>query len=246
MDYTDNLCNRNEICVIRIIICMIYENLSAVRRRIKEASERAGRRAEGIILVCVTKTVEIPLIEEALAAGVADIGESRVRDAEEKFRAIGARAKWHLIGRLQTNKVKDAVRIFDLIHSVDSLRLAEEISKRARAINKTQEILVEVKTSEEAAKYGVAPEEAIALVEKAAALPNIKIMGLMTMAPIVSDAEETRPYFRRLRELSGAIAARKIDNVSMRRLSMGMTRDFEVAVEEGANMIRVGHAIFEG
>jgi len=225
---------------------MISENLKIVRGKIEEAARRAGKRADDIILICVTKTVGIPLIEEALAAGASDIGESRVRDAEEKFRVIGTRAKWHLIGRLQTNKVKDAVRIFDLIHSVDSLRLAQEISKRAGAIDKTQEILVEVKTSEEAAKYGAAPEEAIALVEKAAVLPNIRITGLMTIAPLVQDAGQARPYFRRLRQLFEAIAARKIDNVSMRHLSMGMTRDFEVAVEEGADMIRVGHAIFEG
>lgn len=225
---------------------MIPENSIIVRSRIKEAAERAGRRADDIILVCVTKTVGVPQIEEALAAGVADIGESRVQDAEIKFKAIGMRAKWHLIGHLQTNKVKDAVRIFDLIHSVDSLKLAEEISKRAGVFDKTQEILVEVKTSEEATKYGAATEKVLDLVEKAAALPHIKIMGLMTMAPIVSDAEEARPYFKRLREISEAIAAKKIDNVNMRYLSMGMTQDFEVAIEEGANMVRVGHAIFEG
>lgn len=225
---------------------MIPENSIIVRSRIKEAAERAGRRADDIILVCVTKTVGVPQIEEALAAGVADIGESRVQDAEIKFKAIGMRAKWHLIGHLQTNKVKDAVRIFDLIHSVDSLKLAEEISKRAGVFDKTQEILVEVKTSEEATKYGAAPGEILDLVGKTAALPHIKIMGLMTMAPIVSDAEEARPYFKRLREISEAIAAKKIDNVNMRYLSMGMTQDFEVAIEEGANMVRVGHAIFEG
>ncbi|MDP3786294.1 MAG: YggS family pyridoxal phosphate-dependent enzyme [Candidatus Omnitrophota bacterium] len=225
---------------------MIPENSIIVRSRIKEAAGRAGRRADDIILVCVTKTVGVPQIEEALAAGAADIGESRVQDAEIKFKAIGARAKWHLIGHLQTNKVKDAVRIFDLIHSVDSLKLAEEISKRAGVFDKTQEILVEVKTSEEATKYGAATEEVLDLVEKAAALPHIKIMGLMTMAPVVSDAEEARPYFKRLREISEAIAAKKIDNVNMRYLSMGMTQDFEIAIEEGANMVRVGHAIFEG
>ncbi|MDP2942271.1 MAG: YggS family pyridoxal phosphate-dependent enzyme, partial [Candidatus Omnitrophota bacterium] len=183
---------------------MIPENSIIVRSRIKEAAERAGRRADDIILVCVTKTVGVPQIEEALAAGAADIGESRVQDAEIKFKAIGARAKWHLIGHLQTNKVKDAVRIFDLIHSVDSLKLAEEISKRAGVFDKTQEILVEVKTSEEATKYGAATEEVLGLVEKAAALPHIKIMGLMTMAPVVSDAEEARPYCKRLREISEA------------------------------------------
>jgi len=225
---------------------MISENLRAVRGRIKEAAGRAGRRADDIILVCVTKTAGIPGIEEALAAGAADIGESRVQDAEIKFMAIGKRAKWHLIGHLQTNKVKDAARIFDLIHSVDSLKLAEEISKRAGADGKTQEILIEVKTSKEAAKYGVGTEAVFELIKKASALPHIKIMGLMTMAPIVPDAGQARPYFRRLRELSEGISAKKIDNVSMRYLSMGMTQDFEVAIEEGANIVRIGRAIFEG
>ena len=235
---------------------MISENLKIVRGRIEEAARRAfrprpcmqerGRRADDIILVCVTKTVAAPQIEEALAAGVADIGESRIQEAEVKFKAIGPRARWHLIGHLQTNKVKDAVRIFDLIHSVDSLKLAEEISGRAGVFGKTQEILIEVKTSEEAAKYGVPPEEVFDLVEKAAVLPHIKIMGLMTMAPLVPDPQEARPYFKRLRELSEAIASRKMANVNMRYLSMGMTQDFEAAIEEGANMVRIGHAIFEG
>lgn len=225
---------------------MISENLKIVRIRIEEAARRAGRRADEIILVCVTKTVAVPQIEEALAAGAADIGESRVQDAEVKFKAIYPRAKWHLIGHLQTNKVKDAVRIFDLIHSVDSLKLAEEISGRAGASGKTQEILIEVKTSEETTKYGVAPGEVFDLVEKAAVLPHIKIMGLMTMAPLVPDPQEARPYFKRLRELSEAIASRKMANVNMRYLSMGMTQDFEAAIEEGANMVRIGHAIFEG
>lgn len=225
---------------------MISENLRAVRKKIEEAARRAGRQAGGIILVCVTKTVAVPQIEEALACGATDIGESRVQDAAVKFKAIGARARWHLIGHLQTNKVKDAVRIFGLIHSVDSLKLAEEISKRAGVFDKTQEILIEVKTSEEATKYGALPDEVFDLVEKAAVLPNIKIMGLMTMAPVVSDAREARPYFKRLKELSEAIAAKKIENVNMRYLSMGMTQDFEAAIEEGANMVRIGHAIFEG
>lgn len=225
---------------------MISENLRNVRIRIKEAAHRAGRRADDIILVCVTKTVAMPQIEEALAEGAADIGESRVQDAEVKFKAIGPRAKWHLIGHLQTNKVKDAVRIFDLIHSVDSIKLAEEVSRRAGVFGKTQEILIEVKTSEEAAKYGVPPGEVFDLVEKTAVLPRIKIMGLMTMAPFVPEADQARPYFRRLRELSEAIAAKKIDNVSMRYLSMGMSQDFEAAIEEGANIVRIGHAIFEG
>jgi len=225
---------------------MISENLRNVRIRIKEAARRAGRRADDIILVCVTKTVAMPQIEEALAAGAADIGESRIQDAEVKFKAIGPRAKWHLIGHLQTNKVKDAVRIFDLIHSVDSIKLAEEVSRRAGAFGKAQEILIEVKTSREAAKYGAAPGEVFDLVEKAAVLPHIKIMGLMTMAPFVPEADQARPYFRRLRELSGEIAAKKMDNVSMRYLSMGMSQDFEAAIEEGANIVRIGHAIFEG
>ncbi|MDD4879207.1 MAG: YggS family pyridoxal phosphate-dependent enzyme [Candidatus Omnitrophica bacterium] len=225
---------------------MIAENIQAVRERIRRAAERVGKKERDITLVCVTKTIGAPQIEEALAAGVTDIGESYVQAAEIKFKAIEFRAKWHLVGHLQTNKVKEAVRMFDFIHSVDSLKLAEEISKRSAGLLDPKKVLIEVKISEEATKYGVPPEQALPLIEKIAVLPNIKVLGLMTMAPFTENPEESRPYFERLRKLSLLILTKRVRNVDMRYLSMGMTQDFEVAIEEGANIIRVGHAIFGG
>ncbi len=225
---------------------MIYENLMYVRRSIENAAKRIGRSGDEIVLVCVTKEVGIPQIEQAIKAGVTDIGENYIQDAVKKFDAIGKKVKWHFIGHLQTNKVKDAVRIFDLIHSVDSLKLAQKISKQASKLRIVKDILIEVKTSAEATKYGVLPEGVSNLIEEISTLPNLRVMGLMTMAPIVDVPEKARPYFRRLRELSQAIAARKVENVRMQWLSMGMTQDFEVAIEVGANMVRIGRAIFEG
>ncbi|MDD5073156.1 MAG: YggS family pyridoxal phosphate-dependent enzyme [Candidatus Omnitrophica bacterium] len=225
---------------------MIPENIRGVKERIRLAAGKIGKNDRDITLVCVTKTVDVPRIEEALAAGVTDIGENYVQAAEIKFKAIEYRAKWHLIGHLQTNKVKEAVRMFDLIHSVDSLKLAEEISKRSAGLLDPKKVLIEVKTSEEATKYGVLPEQALPLIEKIAVLPHIKVMGLMTMAPFTENPEDSRPYFERLKKLSLLILTKRIRNVDMRYLSMGMTQDFEVAIEEGANIIRIGHAIFGG
>ncbi|MFH0771885.1 MAG: YggS family pyridoxal phosphate-dependent enzyme [Candidatus Omnitrophota bacterium] len=224
---------------------MISENLNIIRGRIETAAGRCGRRAKDIILVCVTKTVNVSCIEEAISAGISDIGESYVREASEKLELIGSRVRWHLIGHLQTNKVKEAVEIFDLIHSLDSLRLAEEISARAGKKGLVKEALIEVKTSAESAKYGVLPDELFRIIEKVARLPNLKIKGLMTMAPFSDKPEDSRPYFKRLKQLFTELSERKIENVDMRYLSMGMTQDFEIAIEEGANMVRIGRAIFK-
>lgn len=223
---------------------MISDKLQVVKERIRLAAEKVGRNDRDIVLVCVTKTVGVPQMEEAIAAGATDIGESYVQAAEIKFKAIGEKAKWHLIGHLQTNKVREAVQIFDLIHSVDSLKLAEEISRRAAGLREPKKILLEVKTSEEATKYGVFPEQALPLIERMSALPNIKVMGLMTMAPFTENPEESRPYFQKLKKLAMLIRDKRIANVNLEYLSMGMTQDFEVAIEEGANIIRIGHAIF--
>ena len=225
---------------------MIPENIQAVKERVRRAAEKAGRNDRDITLVCVTKTVGVPHIEEALSAGVTDIGESYVQAAEIKYKTIGHRAKWHLIGHLQTNKVKEAVQIFGLIHSVDSLKLAEEISKRAAGLPYPKKILIEVKTSEEATKYGVLPEQVLPLIERIAELPNIKVMGLMTMAPFTENPEDSRPYFQRLQKVAMLVSVKSVKNVRMDYISMGMTQDFEVAIEEGANIIRIGHAIFGG
>lgn len=225
---------------------MISENLNVLRRRIEEAAGRAGRDIKDIMLLCVTKEAATEEIEEAIAAGVADVGENYVQDAAAKFKVLGNQVKWHLIGHLQTNKVKEAVRIFDLIHSVDSIKLAQEISKYCARAGVTKEILIEVKTSFESTKYGVSPERAAGLLEEMRRLPNIKIKGLMTMAPFTDDSEGSRPYFKGLKDLASRIASKNIDNVDMRYLSMGTTQDFEVAIEEGANIIRIGRGIFKG
>lgn len=223
---------------------MISENIQAVKERIRKAADKAGKNDRDIKLVCVTKTATIQQIEEALAAGVTDIGESYVQDAEKKFRSIEFRANWHLIGHLQTNKVKEAVRIFDFIHSVDSLKLAEEISKRSAGQRDPKRILIEVKTSEEATKTGVLPEQTLPLLEKISELPNVRVMGLMTIAPFSENPENSRPYFQRLKKLALLILVKRIKNVNMEYLSMGMSQDFEVAIDEGANMLRIGRAIF--
>jgi len=225
---------------------MISENLQAVKERIRRAAEKVGRNDRDIKLVCVTKTATIPQIEEALAAGVTDIGESYVQDAEVKFKKIEFRANWHLVGHLQTNKVKEAARIFDFIHSVDSLKLAEEISRRSAGQRDPKRILIEVKTSEEATKFGVLPEHTLPLIERISELPNVRVVGLMTMAPFSEDPENSRPYFERLKKLSLLISVKRIKNVNLEYLSMGMSHDFEVAIDEGANIVRIGRAIFGG
>jgi PLP dependent protein len=223
---------------------MISENLQTVKERIRRAADKAGRNDRDIKLICVTKTAAVQQIEEALAAGITEIGESYVQDAEKKFKSIEFRANWHLIGHLQTNKVKEAVRIFDFIHSVDSLKLAGEISKQSAGQRDPKRILIEIKTSEEATKFGVLPEHTLPLLEKISELPNVRVMGLMTIAPFSENSEDSRPYFQRLNKLATLISDKRMRNVSMQYLSMGMSQDFEIAIEEGANMVRIGRAIF--
>jgi len=222
----------------------IRENIERVRERIETAAHRSGQKADDIILVAVTKEVDIPRIREALAYGVQHIGENRVQEAQRKFEALGRVATWHMVGHLQTNKVKKALEIFDLIHSLDRFELAQEISKRAQAAGRTVDVLVQVNTSGEPSKFGVAPEGAPRLVEQMAALPCLRIQGLMTIGAFLPDPEAVRPCFTLLRKLRDEIALRDIAGVSMKYLSMGMTNDFEVAIEEGANLVRIGRAIF--
>jgi len=224
---------------------MIAENLKAVTQRISRSCDKSGRPKDAVKLVCVTKEATLSEIEEVLALGVKDIGENRVQDALVKYKAIGNRAIWHLIGHLQTNKVKDAVKIFSLIHSVDSVRLAREIDAQAKRIDKIQDILIQVNASGEASKFGVAPDEASKLFKEVALSPNISISGLMTIAPEVDDPEKARPCFRKLREIGEMLAEILDTRYEIRDLSMGMTNDFEVAIEEGSTMVRVGRAIFK-
>ncbi|HSB34605.1 MAG TPA: YggS family pyridoxal phosphate-dependent enzyme [Nitrospirota bacterium] len=222
----------------------IADNLRTVRDRIAAAARRAGRDPSSVRLVVVTKTVDTGRVREAAAAGATILGENRVQEAKEKIELLGPMASWHLIGRLQSNKAKYAVRLFDLIHSVDSIGLATELDRQAAKVGKVQDVLVEVSIAGEAAKAGVSAADTAGLVREAAKLDHIAIKGLMTMPPFSENPEDARPYFRRLRELSSAIAAENIPKVSMQELSMGMSGDFEVAVEEGATLVRVGTAIF--
>ena len=216
---------------------MIAENLESVTQRIARSCERAGRLRDSVRLVCVTKEAGLEEIEEILRLGLKDLGENRVQDALLKYNAIGKRASWHMVGHLQTNKVRDAVRIFSLIHSVDSPRLARAIDEEAKRIDKVQETLIQVNTSGEKTKFGTAPEEAQRLIKNISSYANIKVKGLMTIAPETNDIEKIRASFRKLKGLFD-----KINNLEL--LSMGMTNDFEMAIEEGANVVRIGRAIF--
>ena len=222
----------------------VPENFKMVTDRIAAAAKRAGRTPSSVRLVTVTKTVDHDRIRQAVSAGAAILGENRVQEAKEKIEVLGNIAQWHLIGHLQTNKAKYAVRLFDLIHSVDNLELAKELDRQAAKTGKVQDILIEVNIAGEASKAGMAVKGAPELVRETARLKHLRVRGLMTMPPYSENAEDSRPCFRVLRELSEAIAQESIPGVAMAELSMGMSGDFEVAIEEGATMVRVGTAIF--
>jgi len=222
----------------------IKNNLEIINEKMKRAALKVNRKPEEIKLVAVTKTATAEQIKEAINAGVKIIGENRVQDAKEKYQILTADIEWHLIGHLQTNKTKYAVEIFNCIHSVDSIKLAQEIDKRSKQFGKKIDVLVEVNVSGEETKYGIKPEEVEPFLKEISEFPEIRVRGLMTIAPIVEDKEEVRPYFRKLRELSEEIKSKNIGNVKMDYLSMGMTEDFEIAIEEGANMVRIGRGIF--
>ncbi len=223
----------------------ILSNLREVEERIAAAAARADRDPHGVRLVAVTKTVPVYAVRTLLAAGQTDIGENRARQLRDRSRELeGSGVRWHMIGRLQRNKVKYVVPACTMIHSVDSLRLAEEIEKRAAGTETTATCLLEVNVAGEEQKGGVGPEEAVALASRIAALPHVHLVGLMTMAPLVDDAEETRPVFAATRELRERINRESDLPRPLADLSMGMTQDYEVAVEEGATIVRVGSALF--
>jgi pyridoxal phosphate enzyme (YggS family) len=222
----------------------VKDNLETINKKIKEAALKVNRDPQEIKLVAVTKTATLEQIKEAINEGVKIIGENKVQEATEKYQVLTTEVKWHLIGHLQTNKVKYAVEIFDLIHSVDSIKLAKEIDKRSVQFKKTIDILIEVNISGEETKYGYNPEKVEAFLKEISEFSGIRVRGLMTIAPISKNKEEVRPYFRRLRELSERIRDKNIKNIKMDYLSMGMTDDFEIAIEEGANMVRIGRGIF--
>lgn len=227
---------------------MIADNLKFITERIAKCCERVGRPPVSVKLVAVTKEASIRQMNEAMASGASSFGENRVQDALVKYGTIGGKVEWHLIGHLQTNKVKDAVRIFSLIHSVDSLKLAQAIDKEAAKLGKRQSILIQINISGEESKFGISPGETIDFLKEASLYPDISIEGLMTIVPEVRDPEVVRPYFRALRELldkTSPIIKNLSNGTRYSTLSMGMTNDFEIAIEEGSNMVRIGRAIFE-
>lgn len=222
----------------------VCDNYKSVEEKVIQACKRAGRDSSEVTLIAVSKTKPISMIEELLPLGVRDFGENKVQELTEKAEILSPEIRWHMIGHLQRNKVKYVVDKACLIHSVDSLRLAEEISKEAGKKNRTASVLLEVNVAGEESKFGIAPEEALPLAKEIAGLPHIQIKGLMTIAPYTEDPENNRNFFRDLRKLSVDIAQENIDNVTMNVLSMGMTGDYEVAIEEGATHVRVGTGIF--
>lgn len=222
----------------------VAENISIVRQKIKEAAIRGGRNPETVKLVAVTKTVEPSIMEEAFNEDVLMFGENRVQELLRKYPVFENRVEWHLIGHLQTNKVKQIIDKTALIHSLDRISLAREISATAQQREITVPVLVQVNISGEESKYGLAPDEVFDFLTEIVTYPGMRVLGLMTIAPLVAVPEETRPVFRGLRQLAQQIRDRKFPGVDMHWLSMGMTNDYEVAVEEGANLVRIGSGIF--
>lgn len=223
---------------------MLKENLEAVEEKVKKACEVSGRDRSEVTLIAVSKTKPVEMLQEIYDAGVRDFGENKVQELTEKYEIMPKDMRWHMIGHLQRNKVKYIVDKTALIHSVDSLRLAQEISKEAVKKDVVVSILIEVNISGEETKFGLNAGETISMVEEIAKLPNLLVKGLMTVAPSVEDPEENRTVFRKIKQLSVDITNKNIDNVTMEILSMGMTNDYTVAIEEGATMVRVGTGIF--
>ena len=223
---------------------MIKENLENVEKKIADACARSKRDRKEVTLICVSKTKPIEMIQEAYDLGQREFGENKAQEMKEKYELLPKDIKWHFIGHLQTNKVKYVVGRAYLIHSVDSLRLAEAIEQESSKKGVISNILIEVNVAEEESKFGIQTEETLEMVEKIAKLPHIRVMGLMTIAPFVDNAEENRQIFQKLYELSVDIKQKNNHNVTMDILSMGMTNDYEVAIEEGAAYIRVGTGIF--
>ena len=223
----------------------LKDNIARVRERMAVACGRCGRRPEEVTLIAVSKTVPAERIRPAYEAGLRDFGENRVQEAKEKRPALaGLDITWHLIGHLQTNKVKPARELFQWVHSIDSFRLAEKLDHAGEGRAARLPVLLEVNLGEEVTKFGAGEQEVIHLAEQVGRLPTLELRGLMVVPPYLENPEEVRPFFRRLRELARTIESRNLPNVSMRELSMGMSHDFEVAIEEGATMVRVGTAIF--
>lgn len=223
---------------------MIQENIKLVEENIKKACEEVGRDVNEVTLIAVSKTKPYTAIEEALPTGVKDYGENKVQELCDKYEILPKDIKWHMIGHLQRNKVKYLVGKASLIHSVDSIRLAEQIEKEYAKADEIANILIEVNMAQEESKFGITSQETEELIREIAKLPHVRIQGLMTIAPFTDNPETNRVYFKNMKKLSVDINNKNIDNVSMNVLSMGMTGDYQVAVEEGATMVRVGTGIF--
>jgi len=214
----------------------LRQNLDGVRERVARAAERAGRRAEDVLLIGVSKTVPVERVRLGVEAGLAALGENRVQEAKEKIKVLGRPVPWHLIGHLQTNKVRDAIELFDVIHSLDRVELAQELERRAATRGHVVEALLEINVADEPSKSGFAPDALDAALQTIGGLTHVRVRGLMAIPPIVERAEDARPSFQTLRRFA--------ERHGLKELSMGMSADFEVAIEEGATMVRVGTAIF--
>ena len=223
---------------------MLRENLASVERKIAEACERAGRSRDEVTLIAVSKTKPVEMLEEVYLAGARDFGENKPQEIRDKYPQLPGDIRWHMIGHLQRNKIKYIIDKVCMIHSVDSVRLAQAIDEAAEKAGIVMPVLVEVNVAGEESKAGIRPEDAEQFVRMISVFPHIRVEGLMTIAPFTDNPEENRPYFRKLNKLCVDIQQKNIDNVSMCKLSMGMTGDYEVAIEEGATMVRVGTGIF--
>jgi PLP dependent protein len=224
---------------------MIAENLENLRKRIEQTCQKCGRRSEGVLLIAVSKTFPVEAIQEAVNTGQIDFGENYVQELQVKRQALAkSPLHWHFIGHLQSNKVKYIAEYVHLIHSVDDISLGKEINRRAERLKRVQDILVEVHTTDEATKNGVPPSKTIALLKELSQLQHVRVCGLMTMGPFSDDPNDSRQSFRQLAELKKEILSEGIENIHMQHLSMGMTHDFEVALEEGSTIVRIGTAIF--
>lgn len=223
----------------------LKKSLEKINGLIKKAAASCGRDTDTIRLVAASKTIPAPTVRKAIEAGITILGENYIQEAGKKFDMLSScPVSWHFIGHLQSNKAKYAVRLFDLIHSVDSLKLAMQLNKQAQKINKVQQILIQINISGESTKSGIYKDNAFELTKNISGLENLSIKGLMAMPPYFSDPEKVRPYFSAVRSLRDLIKKENIQNIDMNELSMGMTGDFEVAIEEGATLVRIGTAIF--
>lgn len=223
----------------------IAERVQLILSKIRSATERAGRPPGSVRLVAATKTVTVDRIQEGIDAGLLILGENRVQEAVPKIAALKETStRWHFIGQLQRRKVRTVIGLFDLIHSVDTLELAQEIDRRAGDAGRCQDILLEVNIGDEPTKAGFQPDELVEMISRLPVLPHVRIKGLMAVPPPTTDAESARPYFGKLRDLAVRIAALELPSVAMQELSMGMSNDYEVAIEEGATLVRIGTAIF--